>query len=80
MFKSESIDLDGVTFTFIESERARRLQNVTFYHSLVEPKRSSCLPDFEIIFEGVVYCVSLVLDRTGVLGGTNTSGFEFELL
>lgn len=28
---------------------------------------------------GVVYCVSLVFDLTGVLGGTNTASFELLL-
>lgn len=30
------------------------------------------LPDFETIFDGVVYWLSRVLDRTGVRGGINT--------
>ena len=46
-FRSESIDFDGVTFIFIES-------------------------DLETILEGVVYWLSLVLERTGVFGGMNT--------
>ena len=45
-FISESIDFEGVTLIFIES-------------------------DLETSLEGVVYWLSLVFDRTGVLGGMN---------
>ena len=53
-FKSESIDFEGVTLIFIES-------------------------DLETILElGVVYWLSRVLDRTGVLGGINTISWLLE--
>ena len=51
--RSESIDLDGVTLIFIES-------------------------DLETILDGVVYWLSRVLERTGVLGGMNIMSWLLE--